>query len=332
VIRNELSPVALVKGKEEQLHPDRKSPLPKLAAALLLGAVSIATPLVAFASEPGTIGITLIQLYNEEQPTRRGAFIVRRVEPSSAAADAGIQPGDIILAIDGKRVVNTEASEVTKTIAGVAGSSVELSVVQADGKSKTITLVRKPYSPHLNPQTDAFRYAVPGNWGIDPRYNFPLPWSPALALKGFEDLYFAPGFDDMDSPEYHSYLFLWWLEGKHQTTAAELESDMVIYFRGLAEQRGRNNKFQPDLSRIAAQYAASTEAPSSLGGRPATGFSGTVTLYDRHGKVITLHSDVVSSFSPDGHTAVFFLMSKEPRPSALWSQLDAIRDGFHYHP
>lgn len=297
---------------------------------MLFGAVSLAAPLVTFASEPGTLGIALIQLYSEQQPTRRGAFIVRRVEPASAAAEAGIQPGDLVLAIGDKPVFDTGASEVTKAIAGPAGTSIELSVVPADGKLKKITLVRKPYPPHLNPPADVFRYAVPGNWGIEPRYRFPLPWSPSLALNGFEDLYFAPGFDDTGSPEYHSYLFFWWLEGKHQITAAELESDMVIYFRGLAEQRGRNNKFQPDLARIAAQYTASPSASSTLGGRPAAAFSGTVTLYDRHGKVITLHSDVVSSLSADGHTAVLFLMSKEPRPSALWSQLDAVRDGFQY--
>lgn len=311
-------------------HHGGNSPLSKLAAALLLWAALLATPVVAAASEPGTVGLALNQLYNEQQPTKRGAFIVHRVAPSSAAAEAGIQPGDLILAIADKRVFNAEAREVIRELAGPAGSSVELTVVPADGNLKTITLVRKPYPPHLNPHTDPFRYSVPGNWQADLRYNFPLPWSPGLAFKGFEDLYFAPGFDDLDSPEYHSYLFLWWLEGKQQITAAELESDMVIYFRGLAQQRGRNNNFQPDLAKIAAHYATSTGDPSRLGGAPASNFSGTVTLYDRRGKVISLHSEVTLAFSADRHTAVLFLMSKEPRPSALWSQLDAIRDGFQY--
>jgi hypothetical protein len=313
-------------------HRGGKFRLSKLAAVLLFWAALSATPLVAVAAEPGTIGLALNQLYSEQQPTKRGAFIVRHVEPSSAAADAGIQPGDLILAVEGKRVFNTEAREVIREMAGPAGSSIELTVVPADGNLKKITLVRKPYAPHLNPQTDPFRYSIPGNWQADPRYNFPLPWSPGLAFKGFEDLYFAPGFDDLDSSEYHSYLFLWWLEGKQQITAAELASDMAIYFRGLAQQRGRNNNFQPDLSQTAAHYTSSTGGPFRLGGTPATNFSGTVTLYDRRGKVISLHSEVTLSFSADGHTAVLFLMSKEPRPSALWSQLDAIRDGFEYQP
>jgi hypothetical protein len=311
-------------------HPPSKIFLPELFAALLFGMASIASPGCLFASEPGTIGVAVNQLYSEQQPTKRGAFIVRRVEASSAASDAGIQPGDLILATDGKPVFNSEVREVIKRLAGPAGSSIELSVVQGDGTLKKITLVRKPYPPHLNPPTDTFSYSIPGNWQKDPRYNFPLPWSPGLALKGFEDLYFAPGFDDLDSPEYHSYLFLWWLDGKEQITAAKLQSDMVIYFRGLAEQRGRNNNFKPDLSQITAQYATSDAGPSTLGGSPANRFSGTVTLYDRHGNIISLHSEVTSSYCADGHTAVFFAMSKEPRPSPLWSQLDAVRDGFQF--
>jgi hypothetical protein len=103
---------------------------------------------------------------------------------------------------------------------------------------------------------------------------------------------------------------------------------MAIYFRGLAEQRGRNNKFAPDLSKVVASYRESA-GPDSFGRAPAKNFAGTVTLYDRHGAVIMLHSEVVTSVcAATGDTAVFFSMSKEARPAALWKQLDAVRDGF----
>lgn len=97
---------------------------------------------------------------------------------------------------------------------------------------------------------------------------------------------------------------------------------MVTYFRGLAEQRGRNNGFEPDPGQISAKYAGFTGRASSFGGEAARVFTGTVTLYDVHGTLTSLHSEVTFSYSPDGHTAVFFAMSKEPRPSTLWVQLD----------
>ena len=139
---------------------------------------------------------------------------------------------------------------------------------------------------------------------------------------------FAPGFDDVNSLEYHSYLILWWLDGKTEISAAQLDADMLTYFRGLAEQRGRNNGFKPDPSQVTARYTASHAGPSELGGAPATTFTGSLTLYDRHGNVISLHSEVASSYCSAEHTAVFFSMSKEPRPAPLWKQLDGVRDGF----
>jgi PDZ domain len=308
----------------------KKAFLTKFIFISLMGAGLATLPSFTFAAEPGTLGVAVNQLYSDQQSTRRGALIIRHVDPHSAAADAGIQAGDLILAADGKRVFNTELNELMKRLDGPAGSSVELSVVQVDGNSKQVALVRRPYAPHRNPQTDVFSYAIPGNWQKDPRYNFPLPWSPGLAFKGFEDLYFAPGFDDLDSTEYHSYVFLWWLDGKQQITAAELQADMVTYFKGLAEQRGRNNKFSPDLSQIRAQYASSSNGSSTFGTAAAANFSGTVTLYDRRGKVMSLYSEVSSSYYGDSHTGVFFGMSKEPRPAALWLQIDAIRNGFRY--
>ena len=112
---------------------------------------------------------------------------------------------------------------------------------------------------------------------MDPRYPFPLPWAPSLNHKGFEDVAFAPDFDEVDSPDYHGYLFVWWLNEPDEISAPQLQADIVTYFRGLAEQRGRNNSFTPDLSKVTAQYTASSTVPAAT-------FTGILTLYDRRGQ------------------------------------------------
>jgi len=273
-------------------------------------------------SHPGTIGVAVNQMYNEQRSDKRGVFMVRRVEPASAAANAGIQAGDLIVATDGKPVAGITSKEMaTQRLGGPAGSSVELSVVQQDGDLKKMMLVRKPYPPHINPPTDQFGYVIPGNWPMDPRYPFPLPWAPSLNHKGFEDVAFAPDFDEVDSPDYHGYLFVWWLNEPDEISAPQLQADIVTYFRGLAEQRGRNNSFTPDLSKVTAQYTASSTVPAAT-------FTGILTLYDRRGQVISLHSEVTTTHCGGGHEAVFFEMSREPRPAPFWNQLDSVRDGF----
>ena len=184
-------------------------------------------------------------------------------------------------------------------------------------------------SPHSNPASDPFSYTIPGNWEADERTYFPLPWSPSLAYHGFEDLFFSPNFDRTDSPEYHSYLFFMWLDGTHLLSAEEWQSDMVTYFRGLAEQRGRRHGFNPDLSKVSAIYKEDPVTSRTFGGAAARALSGTVIIWDTHGKTITLNSEVlISSCGTTNHTILFAGMSLEPRDGEMWKQINAIRDTF----
>lgn len=282
------------------------------------------------AGELGTIGIGATQLYSDAQPNKRGVLVVRRVEPESAAAAAGIRIGDIVVSVNGSPVEGRDGNEIVrKDFKGPIGDAVRLSVAKLDGNRSEIVLTRKAYPPHLNPQSDPFSYVIPGSWQMDLRYRFPLPWSPVISYQGFEDLAFAPDFDDPSSPAYHSYLIVWWLDGARQLTAGELQTNMAAYFRGLAEQRGRNNHFAPDLSKISAAYNDSAQAPETFGGKPAKAFQGAVSIYDRRGNMIELHSEVTTSVCPANHTVVFFGMSREARPADIWTQLDAVRDTFH---
>jgi hypothetical protein len=84
----------------------------------------------------------------------------------------------------------------------------------------------------------------------------------------------------------------------------------------------------PDLSKVSAEYCDSDHGPQAFGGPPAKSFNCSVTLYDRHGKVITLNSEVVTSVCRWQTIQLCFSMSLALRPAALWRQLDAVRDGF----
>ncbi|MFZ3375305.1 MAG: hypothetical protein WA183_07110, partial [Chthoniobacterales bacterium] len=67
-----------------------------------------------------------------------------------------------------------------------------------------------------------------------------------------------------------------------------------------------------------------------FGGTATRAFSGTATIYDTHGKMITLNSEVrmISGCGTSNNTVFFFGMSLEPRDGDMWKQLDAIRDTF----
>jgi hypothetical protein len=84
-----------------------------------------------------------------------------------------------------------------------------------------------------------------------------------------------------------------------------------------------------DLSKVSVSYAEDAPASRTFGGAPAHAFSGSVTIWDTHGKLITLNSEVVAAVCPgSNHTAFFFAQSLEPRGGEVWKEIDAVRDSF----
>jgi PDZ domain len=241
-----------------------------LIACLALPALAAAQPAP---DDRGTLGIVVRQIFSETQPNHRGPLAVMHVDDDYPAAKAGIRCSDFIVAVNGVPVPGREYSAIfDNDIHGPIGGQVHLTISRYDGSQSEIALVRAPYPPHTNPASDPFAYSVPGSWSMDPRYAFPLPWSPALAYHGFEDLFYTPDFDRTDSPEYHSYLFFLWLEGAPAITASQLQSDMLVYFRGLALERGQTYNFTPDLSKVTSSYSEDPSPSSSYGGAPTRTF------------------------------------------------------------
>jgi hypothetical protein len=293
--------------------------------------LAVATPAQVPPNNPGSIGIFFAQIYDPNpKGNHLGPLAVMHVVENSPAANAGIHCSDFVIAVNGAPVSGREFSEILeKDIHGPVGGSVRLTVNRFDGSQAEITLVRAPYPPHVPPATDPFTYNVPGNWSTDPRYIFPLPWWADIPYKGFEDIFFSPNFPKTDSPEYHSFLFFLWLDGTRIMSAEQLQSDAVAYFRGIATERGRNNDFTPDLSNVTAVYKEYSGGSRTFGGATARAFSGTLNIYDTHGKVIHLISEVlISTCGTPDHTVLFFGQSLEPRDGDMWKKIDAIRDTF----
>lgn len=72
------------------------------------------------------------------------AVRVTEVPASGPAARAGLRPGDVIVAIDGKPLTGLTSREVQRLLTGEVGSSVELEIVR-DGKRERLRVERAPY-------------------------------------------------------------------------------------------------------------------------------------------------------------------------------------------
>lgn len=61
----------------------------------------------------------------------------------------------------------------------------------------------------------------------------PLTFAPDIPITGTEEVRFAPGWGDVDSEEYFSYAFVWFLDDPKDLTIEDLEYFLIAYFDGI---------------------------------------------------------------------------------------------------
>jgi hypothetical protein len=287
----------------------------------------------------GGVGIFAVTLFDPDETGHRGDLVILDVWEGSPAAAAGVQRGDVVVAIDGLSVAGKDVQQAFKeALHGRAGGKVHLGLLRpAEGLRRLeVELTRTAdFPPRQNPAFETFAYTVPRAWRLE-SYSFPLPWSPQLAYRGIEDILFVPDFADRAAAGYHALVWVWWLDGHPAVGADMLRSTLLEYFRGLSGERGKNNKFTPQLDKVAADVSALPSGDTGASGGPAAAtqtaidaYRGEVVTYNPQGELITLQVDVELPRCPDpNHTAILFRLATRPREAPIWKDLQAVTSTF----
>ena len=178
----------------------------------------------------------------------------------------------------------------------------------------------------------SFQWPLPEGWRQE-TIPFPLEFAPDLPYQGVEELRFSPGMFKPDQPDYWSYAFVWWLDGRPPLDASHLSAALQRYFAGLCTSVAREKGWPIDPARIAASLHAVAGPGRKLGHAVAT-FAGTVEAYDPFatGKPITLTLEVwVWDCDRSGKRAVMVLASPQPGSAPIWTSLRHRRDVFLCH-
>ncbi|MBD2705670.1 hypothetical protein IC229_33995 [Spirosoma sp. BT702] len=166
---------------------------------------------------------------------------------------------------------------------------------------------------------------IPDKWTTE-RFPIPIDFAPQISYKGIEDLRFAPGWAKQSSPDYWSYAFLWWLEGRPQINAASLQKDLTAYYSGLV---GRNIVDRHIMVRKETPTNVSIrKLPKSASGDDM--YEGTITMLDYMAqKPITLNCVIhVTSCRKYDRTGVLFELSPKPTEHANWQKLHSVQSSF----
>lgn len=187
-------------------------------------------------------------------------------------------------------------------------------------------LTAKPVAP-APPPPAAPAWEVPEGWKQE-TIPFPLDFAPELRHRGVEVLRFAPGFFDPTKQGYWSYAWAWWLEDAEVPGRAQLERELVEYFRGLSKAVSEEKHRDFDPSRFSAHLQ---DAPAPRPGWAA--YWGDVESMDAFttGAPLYLRVSVwTSACAKAGRRVVLVAASARPPADnhSTWVQLGALLDHF----
>jgi C-terminal processing protease CtpA/Prc len=107
---------------------------------------STSSSVAGAAKSAGLVGMGLTFLKADKAT---GALPVKRVKEDSAAASSSIQPGDMVLSIDGAVLGKLDNKELTRVVMGEAGSAARLEILKRNGQRETVVLLRGGGVPSL---------------------------------------------------------------------------------------------------------------------------------------------------------------------------------------
>lgn len=107
-------------------------------------------------------------------------------------------------------------------------------------------------------QEPALLPAAPEGWRFE-RLDFPLDFAPDIELPGFEELRFAPGMFEPDSPSFFSYALALSIADDVEVDEPFLRSFLESYYRGLCRSVGESRGLQLDLEGFAVGVEPAAE-------------------------------------------------------------------------
>lgn len=186
--------------------------------------------------------------------------------------------------------------------------------------------------PALAQESDSLPFHVPApdRWAKE---TIPLPpdFAPDMKWKGVEELRFAPRWMKADSATFFSYALLFWLPGDQKVDAETLESQLLVYYRGLAKAVSESKEQLIDVATFTVTVKAdSTKVARRGSGEEVTAFTGELKWIEPFttGKEQDLRMEIHAwrSLDPAGR-CVFICASPQPQAAEVWKSLRGIREG-----
>ena len=179
-----------------------------------------------------------------------------------------------------------------------------------------------------------YQVPAPEGWGKE-TIQLPPSFAPDMTWQGTEELRFAPYFMKADSATFFSYALLFWLPENQKTDAKTMESELLVYYRGLARAVSEDKKQDVDVKTFTMTVKESaTKLAKRASGEDATAFVGELKWIEPFttGSAQTLHMEIQVWHSAEHKSrCVFICASPQSQTGEVWKSLREIREGSNLH-
>lgn len=177
--------------------------------------------------------------------------------------------------------------------------------------------------------TPPYSLAFPQGWGVE-RFAIPIDFALSIPYQGVEDLRFAPGWSDSKSNDYWTYAFLWYLKGKPDVNARNIENNLTAYYTGLIGRNIDRRKI-PKEKLVPVKVTIREDKPHTGDLRT---WSGTIDMLDyMEQKPITLNCVVHLRLCPGkDNTFMFYQISPRASTNEIWKDLQKLWNTFECDP
>jgi hypothetical protein len=170
---------------------------------------------------------------------------------------------------------------------------------------------------------EEIRIDAPKDWRGE-RIELPPSFAPDLKLKGVEEIRFAPGMFRPEAKDFFSYVIVFRLDGEPKLPQKTLESELLVYYRGLAKAVGRG-KIKTDDFSIDIKPVENAKTPG------VQQYIATLKWVEPFAtkKPQTLRIEIRAWSTPkDRRSWIFMSVSPQKTDNPVWKTMHKIRDDF----
>jgi hypothetical protein len=162
---------------------------------------------------------------------------------------------------------------------------------------------------------------IPKGWGVE-RFLIPIEFAPSILYKGVEDIRFTPGWGKIETNEYWSYVFLWYLDNTPKFDSKIIAKNLIAYYTGLINTNIDKSKI--DTAKLVPVKVSIEKRVSDKGDLKT--FQGTVNMVDFMTQKPIMINLVVHIKSCEGQnkTFVFYEVSPKPYTDNVWNSLNQL--------